>query len=87
MPQSTRKFKCSSCSYEIESPYGIPKPQACPKCGAPAQFIHRVDTGPRRADYSKRRGKGSRDYTGPGKGAGGYGRGRRANGYGRGGKR
>jgi len=55
MRKSTRKFKCSSCGYEFESPYGVPKPQACPKCDAPTQFVHRVDVGPRGAGYGRRR--------------------------------
>lgn len=64
MPRPTRRFKCSSCSYEFESPYGVPRPQACPKCGA--KLIHRVDTGPRRAGY----GRGSSGYMGSGRGHG-----------------
>lgn len=44
---NTKKFQCMMCGYIIEVPYGMPKPMRCPRCGAPAQFIHRIDKGPR----------------------------------------
>jgi DNA-directed RNA polymerase subunit RPC12/RpoP len=42
-----KKFLCSKCNKIIEVPYGIPKPEVCPHCGAPNIFIHRVDEGGR----------------------------------------
>jgi predicted RNA-binding Zn-ribbon protein involved in translation (DUF1610 family) len=41
----TKKFRCFACGNVIEVPRGMPKPQACPRCGAPAQMIHRLDKG------------------------------------------
>lgn len=41
-----KRFQCSSCRYVIEVPQGVPKPQVCPKCGAPSTMIHRIDKGP-----------------------------------------
>ncbi len=41
----TKKFRCFACGNVIEVPQGIPKPQICPKCGASAQVIHRIDRG------------------------------------------
>ncbi len=50
----TKKFKCFSCGKIIEVPRGIPKPMRCPYCGAPAQFIHRLDKGPPRGAGMRR---------------------------------
>ena len=41
----TKRFQCFACGNVIEVPQGMPKPPACPKCGAPAQMIHRIDKG------------------------------------------
>ena len=39
-------FQCGKCGEIIEVPQGVPKPLNCPKCGAPATMIHRLDKGP-----------------------------------------
>ncbi|MCD6510362.1 MAG: hypothetical protein J7L11_08270 [Thermoprotei archaeon] len=52
----TKKFLCTACGYVIEVPYGMPKPTACPRCGAPAMMIHRLDAGGR--GRGGRRGRG-----------------------------
>ncbi|MCD6470784.1 hypothetical protein J7L29_08330 [Candidatus Bathyarchaeota archaeon] len=39
-------FQCSVCGYMIAVPQGTPKPNACPRCGAPSAMIHRVNKGP-----------------------------------------
>jgi predicted RNA-binding Zn-ribbon protein involved in translation (DUF1610 family) len=41
-----KKFQCGSCGEIIEVPKGIPKPVKCPKCGAAAYMIHRLEPGP-----------------------------------------
>jgi predicted RNA-binding Zn-ribbon protein involved in translation (DUF1610 family) len=41
-----KHFQCSNCGQVIEVPQGVPKPLNCPKCGAPATMIHRLDKGP-----------------------------------------
>ncbi|ACX73289.1 conserved hypothetical protein [Methanocaldococcus vulcanius M7] len=51
-----KKFLCSKCQNVIEVPYGVPKPETCPYCGAPATFIHRIDGGGRGLG----RGRGAR---------------------------
>ncbi|RLG60565.1 hypothetical protein DRN86_02245 [Candidatus Geothermarchaeota archaeon] len=55
-----KRFRCGACGHVIEVPYGIPKPVQCPKCGAPAMIIHRVDKGPgrRRGRRGWRGGRG-----------------------------
>lgn len=45
---TTKKFICYACGRVIEVPYGVPKPVACPFCGAPEAMIHRLDKGPHR---------------------------------------
>jgi NAD-dependent SIR2 family protein deacetylase len=40
-----KHFQCSNCGQVIEVPKGVPKPPSCPKCGAPATVIHRLDKG------------------------------------------
>lgn len=56
MSRPTRKFKCFLCNYEFEVPYGTGKPQICPRCGAPAQYIHRVGPkGPHRGRMKRAR--------------------------------
>ncbi|UXM85322.1 hypothetical protein [Methanococcus aeolicus] len=40
-----KQFKCSKCEKIIEVPYGTPKPETCPHCGAPSTLIHRIDGG------------------------------------------
>ncbi|RLE85170.1 MAG: hypothetical protein DRJ41_01760 [Thermoprotei archaeon] len=55
-----KRFQCYNCGQMIEVPQGIPKPPYCPKCGAPAFMIHRVNPGPpegRRGWRGKGRGK------------------------------
>ncbi|ADC70340.1 conserved hypothetical protein [Methanocaldococcus sp. FS406-22] len=42
-----KRFLCAKCQKVIEVPYGVPKPDVCPYCGAPATFIHRIDPGGR----------------------------------------
>lgn len=42
-----KKFLCSNCQSIIEVPYGTPKPETCPHCGAPSNYIHRIDGGGR----------------------------------------
>jgi DNA-directed RNA polymerase subunit RPC12/RpoP len=42
-----KQFKCSKCEKTIEVPYGTPKPEVCPNCGAPSILIHRIDGGGR----------------------------------------
>jgi len=42
-----KKFMCTNCQGIIEVPYGTPKPEICPHCGAPANCIHRIDRGGR----------------------------------------
>ena len=58
-PRGSRRFRCLNCGYEFEVPFGQPKPMNCPKCGAPANMIVRVDRG---------RGKGWRHGQGGGGG-------------------
>ncbi len=36
-----RRFKCGKCGYEWEVPYGVERPEKCPKCGSTA--IYRID--------------------------------------------
>ncbi len=38
-----RRFKCFSCNYEWEEPYGTGRPIVCPRCNSPN--IHRIDAG------------------------------------------
>ncbi len=58
-PQGARRFRCLSCGYEFEVPYGQPKPLQCPNCGAPPSMIVRIDRGYGRGwRYGQRRGKG-----------------------------
>jgi len=64
-PLPTKKFQCFACGNIIEVPRGIPKPAACPRCGAPLMAIHRVDKGPPGGRGAGRRGAG-----GPGGGRG-----------------
>jgi rRNA maturation endonuclease Nob1 len=45
-PVPTKKFRCFACGNVIEVPRGMPKPAICPRCGAPAVAIHRIDRGP-----------------------------------------
>ena len=40
-----RKFQCIACGHIFELPHGLPRPINCPKCGAPAHMLHRVDRG------------------------------------------
>ncbi|ENN96474.1 hypothetical protein J422_02255 [Methanocaldococcus villosus KIN24-T80] len=40
-------FICTKCNKLIEVPYGVPKPEKCPHCGAESIYIHRVDSGGR----------------------------------------
>ena len=54
MSLPVKLFQCSSCGYMIEVPQGIPKPQICPRCGAPSIMIHRINKGP----PGGRRGRG-----------------------------
>ena len=49
-----KHFQCVNCGQIIEVPQGYPKPVNCPRCGAPAVMIHRLDKGPSRG----RRGGG-----------------------------
>jgi predicted RNA-binding Zn-ribbon protein involved in translation (DUF1610 family) len=42
----TKKFRCFACGNVIDVPQGAPKPSVCPRCGAPATMIHRIDKGP-----------------------------------------
>jgi hypothetical protein len=42
-----KKFLCSKCNNIIEVPYGVPKPEKCPHCGASCEYIHRIDEGGR----------------------------------------
>ncbi|MDK2992677.1 MAG: Zinc ribbon domain [Clostridiales bacterium] len=45
MHMGTRKFKCASCGYEFELPFGSGtsgKQTVCPKCGG---IVHRVNAG------------------------------------------
>nr|WP_198005248.1 hypothetical protein [Methanothermococcus okinawensis] len=42
-----KRFKCAKCGKIIEVPYGVPKPEVCPYCGAPCTYIHRIDEGGR----------------------------------------
>jgi len=44
-PRGSRRFRCLNCGYEFEIPFGQPRPISCPKCGAPANMIVRVDRG------------------------------------------
>jgi DNA-directed RNA polymerase subunit RPC12/RpoP len=39
-------FQCSNCGQIIEVPQGVLKPNNCPRCGAPAMMIHRLNKGP-----------------------------------------
>jgi len=41
-----KRFQCGNCGQIIEVLQGIPKPPSCPRCGAPAFTIHRLDPGP-----------------------------------------
>lgn len=50
-----KRFQCGGCKEIIEVPQGIPKPAKCPKCGAAAYMIHRVEPGP----PGGRRGRGN----------------------------
>ncbi len=43
--RGNRRFRCLNCGYEFEIPVGQPKPMSCPKCGAPANMIVRVNRG------------------------------------------
>lgn len=61
----TKKFQCFACGNIIEVPRGMPKPAACPRCGAPLMAIHRIDKGPPGGRGAGRRGAGD------GRGAGG----------------
>jgi len=54
----TKKFQCFACGNVIGVPQGVPKPPACPKCGAPAAMIHRIDKGPPGGRGAGRRGAG-----------------------------
>jgi len=54
----TKKFQCFACGNIIEVPQGMPKPAACPRCGAPITMIHRVDKGPPGGRGTRRRGTG-----------------------------
>jgi ribosomal protein S27AE len=49
-----KRFQCGNCGQIIEVPQGIPKPLNCPRCGAPAMMIHRLNKGP----PGGRRGRG-----------------------------
>ncbi|MDH5754319.1 MAG: hypothetical protein OEY95_03815 [Candidatus Bathyarchaeota archaeon] len=49
-----KRFQCGNCGQIIETPQGVPKPPNCPKCGAPAIMIHRLNKGP----PGGRRGRG-----------------------------
>ena len=76
MMTGTRKFKCFSCGYEWDVPYGTGRPAKCPKCGS--TNIHRVDAGRgrgmgRRGGIPGQGGMGGRGMGGRG-GMGGYGR-------------
>jgi len=44
-----KHFQCVNCGQIIEAPQGYPKPVNCPRCGAPAMMIHRLDKGPSRS--------------------------------------
>jgi DNA-directed RNA polymerase subunit RPC12/RpoP len=41
-----KHFQCAKCGQIIEVPQGVPKPVKCPRCGASAMMIHRLDKGP-----------------------------------------
>ncbi len=56
-----RKFKCGSCGYEWEEPYGTGRPAKCPKCGSTA--IYRIDG-------ERGFGRGGRGFGGRGRGFG-----------------
>ena len=55
--RGSRKFRCLNCGYEFEVPFGQPKPMNCPRCGAPANMIVRIDRG---RGKGWRRGQGGR---------------------------
>jgi ribosomal protein S27AE len=40
-----KRFQCGNCGQIIEVPQGTPKPINCPRCGAPAMMIHRLNKG------------------------------------------
>lgn len=51
-----KRFQCSNCGFIIDVSYGVPKPQICPRCGAPHAMIHRINKGSPSEKY--RRGRG-----------------------------
>ncbi|MCS7368877.1 MAG: hypothetical protein NDF57_04145 [archaeon GBS-70-058] len=51
-----KRFQCTNCGQIIEVPRGTPKPVKCPKCGASAMMIHRLNKGSPRG--RRRRGGG-----------------------------
>jgi len=50
-----KRFQCANCGQIIEVPQGVSKPANCPRCGAPAMMIHRLDKSPPRG---RRGGRG-----------------------------
>jgi DNA-directed RNA polymerase subunit RPC12/RpoP len=48
-----KHFQCVNCGQIIEVPQGCPKPVNCPRCGAPAMMIHRLDKGPSRETWRR----------------------------------
>ena len=54
MQKPPRKFQCMACGYVFEVPHGLPRPMACPRCGAPGHMIHRVDRGRHRWGWARR---------------------------------
>jgi len=53
MIKPPRKFQCVACGYVFEVPHGLPRPMRCPRCGAPAYMIHRVDRGRHRWGWKR----------------------------------